>query len=54
MKIYTNESKLVNDNLKSPKKSVIDNILNYSKALEVIKTKSASTREIKNVELLLN
>lgn len=54
MKIYTNEVK-ANEKSKSPKKSVLNNVLNFSKSLEVIALKDQpSNMKQKNVELVLN
>lgn len=46
-KIYTN-FKPSNKNKKSPKQEVLNNILNFSRSLEVVKSKK------KNVEIVLN
>lgn len=55
MKIYTNESKTSKETEKSPKSSVIDNLLNFSKALEVVKLKQEFEKDKKkNIEVILN
>lgn len=55
MKIYTNETKTSKEQVKSPKASVINDLLNYSKSLEVIKLKSAEKEKgRKNAEVILN
>jgi hypothetical protein len=54
MKIYTTESKTSKISTKSPKSSVIDNLLNYSKSLEVVKLKKNLMDDKKNIEVILN
>lgn len=47
-KIYIDDLKTSGKTSKSPKKQTLDNILAFSKSLEVLKTKKT------NVELILN
>jgi hypothetical protein len=55
MKIYTNELKAANEQSKSPKKSVLSTILNFSKSLEVITLKDQPNgNKNSKVELMLN
>lgn len=54
MKIYTNESNASKEIVTSPKESVINQLLNFSKALEVHELKSGDKRQKNKVELILN
>lgn len=55
LKIYTEDFATSVNETKSPKKEVIDNILAFSKSLEVMKTESKNKSGLnKNVELILN
>lgn len=54
MKIYTNDSHTSKEIENSPKQSVLDNILNFSKAFEVHKISKELKEVKKNVEIILN
>lgn len=56
MKIYTNELKTSEEQIKSPKKAVLNSILNYSRALEVLKPEENVTKKFNpvEVEVILN
>lgn len=54
MKIYTNEPKTSKEKVTSPKESVINNILNFSKSLEVFELQETTKDDKKNVEVILN
>ena len=55
-KVYTEDLKTEKQELKSPPKSVVENILAFSKSYEVLKTNPAERKSAykKNVELILN
>lgn len=54
-KIYSTDFETSPKNKKSPKQDVLNNILNFSKSLEVLKPKSPDARTgTKNVEIVLN
>lgn len=55
-KVYTANLKTTKKDVKSPSKSVINNILAFSKSYEVLKTNPAERQSAyhKNVELILN
>ncbi len=54
IKIYTNESKASDESVNSPKESVVTNLLNYSKSLEVLKLQNANGKDEKDIEVILN
>lgn len=54
MKIYTNEPKTSEELTKSPRKAVINSILNYSRALEVLKPEENESKKFNAVEVILN
>lgn len=54
-KVYTSTVKNPQKTIDSPKKTVIDSILNFSKSLEVLKASGVKKQPvIENVELILN
>jgi hypothetical protein len=54
IKIYTNESNTSKDTVKTPSSAAINNILNFSKSLEVLKLEKAIKDENINIEVILN
>ena len=54
MKIYTNESKTSKETVKSPSSAAINNILNFSKSLEVLKLEKTGKDDKNNIEVILN
>ncbi|MFT5822686.1 MAG: hypothetical protein ACI8ZM_003942 [Crocinitomix sp.] len=54
MKIYTNKSTTSKEAVKAPKSIVIDNILNFSKSLEVLQLEKTVNGEKNNIEIVLN
>ncbi len=54
IKIYTNESKTSKDTVETPNSAIINNILNFSKSLEVLKIEKAQMGEKFNIEVILN
>jgi len=53
MKIYTTE-KLTQEFVSSPKESVINSILNFSKSYEVLKPEAKKTRNSNRIGVILN
>jgi len=53
-KTYTFDFETSPKNKKSPKKEVLNNILAFSKSLEVLKTTLPNGRKGANVEIVLN
>lgn len=54
MKIYTNKSTTSNETVKAPDSVVIDNILNFSKSLEVLQLAKSDKGKKNNIEIILN
>lgn len=53
-KVYTSEIKTPQQSIQSPKESVLNSILNFSKSLEVIDTGGKKDQIIDQVEIILN